>query len=85
MVVTHHRRRWFGHVECKPDDDWVKKYQQLVAGGKAGRERDRKTWIDHVRRGMKELGLRVDDAREEQNWKGKSLAKRLSQCKQIRH
>jgi len=38
-----------------------------VADSKAGRERDRKTWLDHVRRGTKELGLRVDDARERQN------------------
>ena len=33
-VLRRNRLRWFGHVERKNDDDWVKACQRLeVAGG----------------------------------------------------
>jgi len=67
-VVIQNRLRWFGHVERKSDDDWVKKCQQLVVEGKAGRGRGRNAWLECVRRDMRELGLGVDDARDRQIW-----------------
>jgi len=53
-------------VERKSDDDLEKMCQQLLVEGKAGRERERgkKTWLECVRRDVKEQGLKVDDARE---------------------
>jgi len=51
-------------VDRKSDDDWLKKCQQLVVESKACRGRGKKTWLGCVRRDMKELGLRVDDAKE---------------------
>ena len=36
-VSDRNRLRWFGHVERKNDDDWVKACQRLeVAGGRLG-------------------------------------------------
>jgi len=45
---------------------------------KAGRGRDRKMWLDCVRRDMKELELTVDDTRDKEAWRGKISVKRLS-------
>jgi len=43
-VVRHNRLRWFGHVERKSGDDWVKKCLLLMVEGKVGRMRVRKTY-----------------------------------------
>ena len=47
--VRRGRLRWFGHVERKFDDDWVKRCQKLEVEGKVGRGRSRKTWIECVK------------------------------------
>jgi len=44
-------------------------FYPLVVEGKTGRGRGSKTWPGCVRRDIKELGLRVDDARNKQVWK----------------
>jgi len=45
-IVRRGRLRWFGHVEMKPNEDWVKRCQSLEVAGKAGRGRGRKTWLE---------------------------------------
>jgi len=60
------------------DEHWIKKCQQLVVEGKASRRRGRKTWLECVRRDMKELGLKVDNARDREIWKDKISVKNLS-------
>jgi hypothetical protein len=47
-VVRRGRLRWFGHVERKDDNDWVKACQRVEAAGKRGRGRGRKTWRECV-------------------------------------
>jgi hypothetical protein len=42
-VVRRGRLRWFGHVERKDGNDWVKACQRVKAAGKRGRGRGRKT------------------------------------------
>ena len=42
-IVRRGRLRWFGHVERKVDDDWVKKCTKLEVVGKVGSGRGRKT------------------------------------------
>ena len=49
---------WFGHVEQKSDDDWVKSCRSLKINGERGRGRGRKTWEQCVNEDMKELGSR---------------------------
>ena len=38
-IVRRGRLRWFGHVERKADDDWVKKCSKVEVVGKVGRGR----------------------------------------------
>jgi len=54
---------WIYREQHLSDDDWVKICQQLLVEGKAGRERGRKTWLECVRKDVKELGLKVGAAR----------------------
>jgi hypothetical protein len=44
-VCMRNRLRWFGHVERKGDDDWVKRCTRLEVVGKRPRGRPRKTWM----------------------------------------
>ena len=55
-IVRRGRLRWFGYVERKPDEDWVKRCQSLEVVGKAGRGRGRKTWLKCVKHDMKDVG-----------------------------
>ena len=68
-IVRRGRLRWFGHVERKADDDWVKKCTKVEVVGKVGRGRGRKTWLQCVNSDMKDLGLRVEEAQDRQLWK----------------
>ena len=47
-VLRRNRSRWFGHVEKKNDDDWVKACQRLEVSGERGRGRSKKTWRECV-------------------------------------
>lgn len=68
-VVRNGRLRWFGHVERKSNDDWVKKSYKMEVAGKVGRGRRRKTWLERVNMDMKELGLRVEDTSDRNKWR----------------
>jgi len=70
-VIRRGRLRWFGHVERKSDDDWVKACQKLEVVGDVGRGRGRKTWLECVRSDMKDLNLRAVDAMDRELWRGK--------------
>jgi len=74
-VVRRGRLRWFGHVERKSEDDWVKKCLELEIAGKAGRGRCRKTWLECVKGDMKDLGVCRTDAKDRALWKVKILGK----------
>jgi hypothetical protein len=45
--------RWFGHVERKEDDDWVKRCTRMEVVGKRPRGRPRKTWTSTLKDDMK--------------------------------
>jgi len=74
-VVRRGRLRWFGHVERKSEDDWVKRCLELEIAGKAGRGRSRKTWLECVKGDMKDLGVCKADAKDRALWKVKILGK----------
>jgi hypothetical protein len=44
-VCRRNRLRWFGHVERKGDDDWVKRCTRMVVEGNRPIGRPRKTWM----------------------------------------
>ena len=43
-LVRCSKLRWFGHVERKDDQQWVKKCMNFKVDGSAGRGRPRKSW-----------------------------------------
>ena len=52
-IISRGRLRWFGHVERKEDNDWVKACQDLKVPGKVGVGRKRRTWKECVEKDMK--------------------------------
>jgi hypothetical protein len=68
-VIRRNRLRWFGHVERKEDNDWVKKCQHYEVKGSRGRGRGRKTWKECVEADMKMLGLKREDAQDRVSWR----------------
>ena len=45
--MRQRRLLWFGHIERRKDNSWLKKVQNLAVDGHSGRGRPRKTW-EHV-------------------------------------
>ena len=68
VIVRRNRLRWFGHVERKTEDDWVKKCQSVQVEGKVGRGRGRKTWIECIRGDMKNLNLSMEEVVDRDVW-----------------
>ena len=75
------RLRWFGHVERKTEDDWVKKCQSVEVEGKVGRGRGRKTWIEYIRGDMKNFNLCMDDVVDRDVWRRKTFSEPFEPCK----
>ena len=59
-MIKKSRLRWFGHVERKDDNDWVKISWEVE--GIRQRGRPKKTWWDCVKNNMNSLGLSQKDA-----------------------
>src|SRR5260221_10045017 len=69
VVVKQNRLRWFGHVERKDDCDWVKGCTILEVKGPKPRGRPKKMRMEVVKRDMKEMGLRREDALDRVEWR----------------
>src|SRR5206468_9923787 len=80
-VVRQGRLRWYGHVERKSDEYWVKKCLNLGVDGKVGRGRSRKTWSECVKRDMKLFGLKVEDTKDRLLWRRKIFGTMSEPCK----
>ena len=64
--------RWFGHVERKDDNDWVKCCITWEVEGirhRGVRGRPKKTWWDCVKNDMESLGLSQKDAQSRNKWR----------------
>ena len=48
--IRRARSRWFGHVERKEENDWVKKCTRMNVTGVVGRGAPRRTWKSCVER-----------------------------------
>src|SRR5260221_11817755 len=69
VVVKRNRLRWFGHVERKDDCHWVKGCTVLEVEGLKPRGIPKKTWMEVVKRDMKEMGLRREDVLDRVEWR----------------
>ena len=64
------RLRWFGHVECKNDNDWVKRCIMMwQVEGIRQRGRLKMTWLDCVKNDMESLGLSLKDVQFRNKWR----------------
>ena len=74
--------RWFGHVECKDDANWLKQYMKMEFEGTRQRGHPRKTWWDCVKADMESFGLCHEDAQDRDYWRleGEPANPALSGC-----
>lgn len=56
--------RWFGHMERMEDERLTKKVMKARASGEQMRGRPRFGWMDGVKRGLRDRGLSVEEAKE---------------------
>ena len=63
------RLRWFGHVERKVGNDWVKCCITWEVEAIRQRGRPKKTWWDCVKNVMESLGLSQKDAQSRNKWR----------------
>ena len=67
LMIKKSRLRWFGHVEQKDDNDWVKCCITWEIEGI--RQTPKKTWWDCVKNDMESLGLSQKDAQYRNKWR----------------
>ena len=64
LVIKKGRLRWFGHVECKDNADWIKCRTMREVDGIRWRGRPRNTWWDGGREDMERFGLSREDEQD---------------------
>ena len=67
--IQRGRLRWFGHVERKNEEDWVKKCTKLDVDGMVGRGAPRKMWRKCVDEDMRSMGIKVCVAQDRCAWR----------------
>ena len=69
LMIKKSRLRWFGHVERKDDNDWVKRCITWEAEGIRQTGCPKKTCWDYVKNDMESLGLSQKDAQSRNKWR----------------
>ena len=67
--IQRGRLRWFGHVERKEENNWVKKCTRMNVIGVVNRGAPRKTWRSCVKRDMKAMGIKEEMAQDRCAWR----------------
>src|SRR5260221_4405078 len=80
VMVKRNRLRWFGHVKRKDDCDWVKGCTVLEVEGPKPRGRPKKTWMEVVKRNVKVMGLRREDAQDHVEWRRRLKGGPANKC-----
>ena len=68
-MIEKSRLRWFGHVEQKDDNDWVKCCITWEVEGIRQRGHPKNTWWDCVKNDMESLGLSQKDVQSRNKWR----------------
>ena len=68
-VMRQWRLRWFGHIERREDNSWLKKVQNLAVDGHSGCGRPRKTWEHVIMEDLRVKGLRWEVAQNRAEWR----------------
>ena len=69
LMIKKSRLRWFGHVERKDDNDWVKCCIMWEVEGIRQRGCLKKTWWDCVKNDVESLGLSQKDVQSMNKWR----------------
>ena len=67
--IQRSRLRWFGLVERKEENDWMKKCPKMNVTVVMGRGAPRKTWRSCVKRDMKAMGIKEGMAQDYCTWR----------------
>ena len=68
-VMRTRRLDWFGHVERKNDDDWVKRCMRMEVDGKRPVGRPKKTWMDTIQEDRRSRGVETQDTGDRVGWR----------------
>jgi len=70
LMIKKSRLRWFGHVERKDDNDWVKKRcMTWEVEGITQRGRPKNTWLEYIKDDIESLGLSQKDEQFRNKWR----------------
>ena len=67
-VMRQRRLRWFGHIERRENNSWLKKVQNLAVDGHR-HGRPRKTWEHVIMEDLRVKGLRRKVAQNRAEWR----------------
>ena len=67
------RLRWLGHVERKTEEDVVMRTWKMEVGGHRKIGRPKLRWSDVIRKDMKEIGVKIEEAQDRRTWRLKTL------------
>ena len=68
-VMRQRRLCWFGHIERREDNRWLKKVQILAVDGHRGRSRPCETWEHVIMEDLCVKGLRQEVAQNRAEWR----------------
>ena len=68
-VMRQRRLRWFGHIERREDNSWLKKVQILAVDDHNGRGRPRKTWEHVTMEDLRVKGVTREVAQNRAEWR----------------
>ena len=60
--------RWYGHV-IRRDDDNILKPMMMEVNGQRKRGRPKMTWRRQVEKGVKKVGLKIEEAADRTRWR----------------
>ena len=67
--IRERRLAWYGHVERREEDHYLKRIVNMEVPGRRRRGRPKTRWKDCVRRDIKEVGVRERDAIDRGKWR----------------
>ena len=75
-VIISGRRRWYGHVMRKSDEEWVKKCMEFRVEGRRPVGRPRRTWLVSIEADMAELEIDREDVHDRKKWRGNVMKRK---------
>ena len=68
-VMRRNRLRWYGHVQRKDDDDWVKSCMNIAFDGRRSVGRPTTTWETTVKDDMNALNIDGSEWQDRERWR----------------